>query len=144
MTASPPDDEEYKEPEPKCSIRLLIWPDRITKTLGLTPDSSVMVGQERRTPVGTLLPGRHKETRWSYSTGVHRARLYFRGVTKLIDRLEPHKDFFVEIDEGGGFTAIIVGLDGAVHTGDHLRWRDTARLSAMRMELGVEVYPNFN
>jgi hypothetical protein len=144
-----------KEPEldddcpPVYEVRLLIRhpnidPDRITKTLGLIPHSSAMAGSERRTLAGDLLPGLHKDSAWSYSFRVTGNRRLFSDAAKLIDKLEPHQAFLAELDHGGGSICFILDLPGDVNMGDVLPWRDMARLANLHIDLGIEVFPNFN
>jgi len=56
----------------------------------------------------------------------------------------PHKEFLHEIVNGGGTIDLIVHLPGDINIGDCFPWRDMARLSALRVDLGIEVFPDFN
>ena len=130
-------------------LRLLIRhpnidPDRITKTLELTPHLSAMVGSVRKNPKGGILPGLQKDSVWSHSFSVDLYRFFFKDAVKLIDRLEPHKAFLVEIEKSGGSIGLIIHLPGDTNIGDMFPWRQMERLSAMRIELGVEVFPEYN
>ena len=133
----------------RFEIRLLIRhpsidPDRITKTLQLSPDLAHMVGAARKGPKGHPLPGLHRDSVWSHWFVVERNRFFFRDVKKLIDRLEPHKAFLIDLEKGGGSVCLILHLPGDINIGDELGWREMERLSAMRIDLGVEVFPEFN
>jgi hypothetical protein len=133
----------------RFEIRLMIKhpnidPAKITEKLQLEPNISSMVGNPRVSPVGKPLPGIYRESGWSYWFQVERNRLFFRDVAKLIDGLEAHKAFLIDIVEGGGTISLIVSLPGDVNIGDTLRWRDMARLSALHIDLGIEVFPEFN
>jgi hypothetical protein len=133
----------------RFGIRLLIKhpnidPDRITKTLQLTPDLSAKMGGVRKNPAGVVLPGLHKHSVWSHSFRVERNRFFFSEAVKLIDRLEPHKALLVEIQNSGGSICLIVDLLGDTNIGDVFSWRDMARLGALRIDLGIEVFPDFN
>jgi hypothetical protein len=75
---------------------------------------------------------------------VERNRLFFADVVKLIDRLEPHKDFLHEIVSIGGRISLIVHLPGDTNIGSSFHWRDMVRLGDLRIDLGIEVFPNFN
>jgi hypothetical protein len=147
MTNAQVDDDE-RGPL-RYSIRILIRhpnidPDRITNTLGLTPHRSAMVGSVRKTPTGRILPGLHTDSMWSHWFRVERNRLFFSDVVDLIDRLEPHKNFLIELERTGGSTSLVVDLPGDVNIGDVLSWSQMARLSAMRISLSIEVFPEFN
>jgi hypothetical protein len=147
MTNAQVDDDERGPLRYK--IRLLIRhptidPDRITNTLGLTPQRSAMVGSVRKNPVGLVLPGLHTDSTWSHSIRVDGNRRFFSDVVNLIDRLEPHKNFLIELEKTGGSISMVVDLPGDVNIGDVLSWSHMARLSAMRIRLSIEVFPEFN
>jgi hypothetical protein len=145
------DDEEYlpEKNSLRFNIRLSIRhptidPDVITRTLQLTPTRFTMVGSERKTPRGDVLPGRHRASIWSHSFRIERSRPFFRDVVEVINRLEQHKTFLAELDHSGGSITIIVHLPGDTNIGDNLPWQEMARLGALRITLGVEVFPEFN
>ena len=133
----------------RFQIRLLIRhpsidPDQITKTLQLAPHRAHMVGTARKGPKGHALPGLHRDSVWSQSFLEERNRFFFRDAKKLIDALEPHKAFLIDLEKEGGSVSLIFHLPGDVNIGDVLGWREMERLSAMRIDLGVEVFPEFN
>jgi len=135
--------------ELRYEVRLLIRhpnidPDRITETLGSTPHLSAMAGGVRKAPNGVILAGHHKFSVWSYCFDVEGNRLFFSDIGKMIDRLEPHKAFLAEIVDGGGSIELAVNLPGDINIGDSLSWRDLARLSALQIDLGIEVFPDYN
>jgi hypothetical protein len=147
MVTEQMDDEENRDL--RYRIRFVIHhpdidPDRITKTLQLTPQYYAIAGSVRKTPKGNVLPGLHRTSLWSHSFRVERHRLFFSEIVKMIDRLEPHKAFLNEIAGSGGFINLIVDLPGDVNIGSDFRWRDMARLSDLHIDLGVEVYPEYN
>jgi hypothetical protein len=146
VTELPTDEEDNGL---RYSIRLLIKhpsidPDRITETLGLAPHLSAIAGSERTTPTGTVLPGPHKVSVWSHSFDVKGKRRFFSDVDAMIDRLEPHKALLSAIADGGGNVMLIVHLPGDVNIGSTLRWREMARLANLHVDLGIEVFPEFN
>ena len=133
----------------RFKIRLLIRhptidPDLITSTLQLRPHLSAMVGSVRKTPKGAVLSGLHKDSIWSHSFRVEKNRWFFSDAAKLINKLEPHKAFLVGLDKSGGSISLIVDLPGDTNIGDVFPWREMARLSALRISLGIEVFPEFN
>jgi hypothetical protein len=143
-------EQELDEDDPlRYSVRLLIRhpnidPDRITKILGLSPQLSAMAGSERRTRTGDLLPGPHKDSVWSHWFRVEGNRLFFSDVEKTIDKLQPHRALLAEIADSGGFIELIVSLPGDVNIGDSFPWRKMARLCDLHIDLGIEVFPEFN
>lgn len=144
MNAAQADDDLLR-----YSVRLLIRhpnidPDRITSTLRLTPHLAAVAGSVRKNPLGAVLPGLHKDSVWSYWFRAERKRQFFSDAAKLIDKLEPHKTFLTEIEQGGGSICLILDLPGDINMGSVLSWRDLARLGALRIDLGIEVFPEFN
>jgi hypothetical protein len=133
----------------KYQVRLLIKhpdidPARITSSLGLDPNISAIAGSARETPAGTILSGVHKVSLWSHSFGVKGNRRFFSDVEKMIKKLESHKALLAEISNGGGTIDLIIHLPGDINIGDVFLWRDMARLSALQISLGIEVFPNFD
>jgi hypothetical protein len=148
MTSAQADDGEGLEGL-RYKIRLLIRhptidPDRITNTLRLVPHLSAMVGNVRKNPKGAVLSGLHKDSVWSYSFRVERNRWLSKDVVMLIDKLEPHRDFLIEMENSGGSISLVLDLPGDVNIGDVFSWRDLARLGALRIDLSIEVFPEFN
>ena len=140
-------DDEYNEL--RYRIRLVIHhpnmdPDRITEKLGLAPRHSATAGSVRKAPNGVILPGLHRTSSWSHSYRVEKNRHFFSEVMKMIDRLEPQKALLNEIAGSGGSICLIADLPGDVNIGSEFPWRDMARLADLHIDLGVEVYPEYN
>ena len=141
MTDQQPFDEN--EPDYRYDIRLLIShpsidPARITSALGKTPSHSAIAGAPTR-------PGRpyfHRLSFWSYSYEVEGKRKFFSSFAETMDWLEPHRDFLADIVKDGGDITLIVNLPGDTNIGSTLSWRDMARLAALKIDLGVEVFPD--
>ncbi|WP_298255827.1 DUF4279 domain-containing protein [Bradyrhizobium sp.] len=121
-----------------------IDPDVITRTLQIEPTRAAMVGSFMKTPKGETLQGRHRDSVWSCTLRLARNRFFFREVVDLIEKLEPHKAFLVDLIESGGEASVNIDLPGDTNIGDILPWREVARLGALRIELGIEVFPEFN
>jgi hypothetical protein len=105
---------------------------------------AAIAGSARETPAGTILSGVHKVSLWSHSFGVKGNRRFFSDVEKMIKKLESHKALLAEISNGGGTIDLIIHLPGDINIGDVFLWRDMARLSALQISLGIEVFPNFD
>lgn len=145
------DDAEYlPSNEPlRYQVRFIIRhptidPDVITRTLQIEPTNSAMVGSFMKTPKGETLQGRHRDSVWSCSLRIAKNRYFFKEVVDLIGKLEPHKAFLVNLMESGGDASVNIDLPGDTNIGDSLPWREVARLGALRIELGIEVFPEFN
>lgn len=59
----------------------------------------------------------------------------------MIGKLEARKDLFAEIERDGGSICLIIDLPGKHNIGSVLGWRDMARLAALKIDLGIEVFP---
>jgi hypothetical protein len=147
------DDEDEWDRKIKDSLRYVIRllikhpnidPARITEILGLKPKLSHVAGSPRMTLTGMPLPGLHQESAWGYSFQTERNRPFFQDVVRMIDQLEPHREFLHGIVNGGGTVGLIVHLPGDINIGSSFHWRDMARLSALHVGLGIEVFPEFN
>ena len=130
------------------SIRLLIKhpradPTEISRNLGLQPDMQQKAGNQRFTPAGRALPGVYKETTWSHSEVTYGDRHFFAGLTRLMSQLELHTGYIRALVESGGRVLLTADLAGGTNIGDEMNWQDLGRLAAMKISLGVEVFPNF-
>jgi hypothetical protein len=138
-------EEESDDAGCKYAIRLVIKhptlrPEEITEQLRLVPHLCHTVGHPRRTPAGTSLPGVYRESVWGYTKGVEGKRAFFDDVVALIDALEPSAAYLVDCAETGGRMFLAVDLLSDANIGDLLSWPQLARLSALRIDLGVEVF----
>jgi hypothetical protein len=117
-------------------------PAEITAALGMDPLIQHVVGEPRRTPKGTHLPGTHPRTGWRYSNRYEVKDQWFsEELTELVDRLVPHKDFLHHLRSTGGEAMIIVqflGDDG--YFGDNIPLETLANLADLKLELGIECY----
>lgn len=145
------DEDEWEEKirnSLRYSIRLLIKhpnidPADITGTLRMTPRYAGIAGSRRTTSAGRALLSVRDVSEWTHTFDVKRNRLFFQDVVKMIDRLEPHRDFLHKIVSDGGSINLIVSLPGDINIGDTFSWREIARLSALRINLDIEVFPDF-
>jgi hypothetical protein len=142
-----PETSEAEDDEPKrLDVELFIVhptmdPADITAALGLEPVHARRVGDERRTPKGTVLPGRHLDTRWRYGIRHDIRGQHFRHhVAALLDRLAPHKAFLADLRAGGGRATLIIQFLGDGYFGDTLPLGTLSRLADLQLGLGLEVY----
>ena len=100
-----------------------------------------LVGDARKTPKGTLLNGKYKDTRWR-----HRIRYELRGqwfaaeVTTFVDRLLAHKTFFHHVRATGGSAQIIVNFLGDGYLGDTVPVESIAEMAELQLDLGLECF----
>ena len=70
-------------------------------------------------------------------------RRFFENVLELVSRLEPSSQFIAEIVDGGGSALITVQLPGENNIGAVMDWTDLARIAALKIKLGIEVFPGW-
>lgn len=127
-------------------VRLLIKhptldPDLISSRLDMIPRLKQCVGAARISERGEKLRGTYQDSRWGWSSRIEDKREFFEEVVTLLDRLEPHKKFLEEIVESGGSIEIIIHLPGDVNIGWTLPWFELKRLAQLKIDLGIEVFP---
>jgi hypothetical protein len=74
---------------------------------------------------------------------VRRQRDFSIGVARLLDRIESRSQFLKHIVETGGTVDMIVHLPGSVNMGAVIRHPDLQRIAALSMNLGFEVFPDY-
>lgn len=130
-------------------VRLLIRhpnidPLEISQTLNLTADRSWKVGDQRNTPSGTSLEGVHKLTSWSYNWQYVGERHFFALSENILHRFEHQRGFFTGITTDGGETHLIISLFGRFNIGDSATSNFLKMLNEMDIQLGVDVFPEWN
>lgn len=121
-----------------------IDPAVITKQLGIIPTRFWRAGEARHTPKGSPLPSFYPESYWSYAFTINDEPNVFAGVEKILDTLEPYAPFISALHTSGGNVQIVLSLDGNESTGDTLSAENIARMAAMSIDFGLEVYPPAN
>jgi len=116
-------------------------PADISKSLGLEASRFARVGDRRKTPEGTLLPGNYLDTRWRHSVRCsvtdHR---YAAEVTRLVDSLEPHKAFFANLKSTGGSASVVIQFLGDGYLADEIPHATLVKLVALELALAIECY----
>ena len=116
-------------------------PAEISVALGLDAKFAHRVGDQRKTPAGTLLSGVHRDTRWRHSRRYETGDQWFADkVVDLIDRLEPHKEFLKKLTITGGKACVIVQFLGDGYFGDEVPKDVLSRLADMELDLGIECF----
>lgn len=110
------------------------------RPLGMEAHVAHCVGAPRKTPKGTPLSGTYADTRWRHSAEhVIEDQHFAPEVSRLIDRLEPHKAFLAEIKSSGGTASVIIQfMDGFL--ADELSGVTLARLVNLDLSLGIECF----
>lgn len=115
--------------------------DSISLKLDLEPQFSHSIGELRRTPQGTRLSGKYKDTRWRYSRQHRLSSQHFLPLLEnFIDSLSRHGKFFEELRATGGSAMVTVKFLGDGHYGDSISREVLAKLVTLNLDLGVESY----
>ena len=99
------------------------------------------MGDQRKTPKGTLLPGTHRDTRWRHCRRYATSDQLFAGkVAELIDCLEPHRAFLRNLRATGGTACVLVQFLGDGYFGDEIPREILTRLIDLELDLGIECF----
>lgn len=118
-----------------------IDPQVITNRLGLEPFRCWRQGEPRFTPKGNKLPGTYPNTSWHCSFDFEGERSFFHSMQVLLERLDVHRDFFNSMVSEGGQIYLNVNLSGDENIGSVLNWNVMEKLIALKINIGVEVFP---
>ena len=118
-----------------------LYPADISQALGMEGHSSRRVGDRRKTPKGTLLPGVYPDTRWRHSIRHTVTEQWFAPeVEAFVRRLEPHKEFLASLRETGGSAALIIQFLGDGYLADNVPPTTLAKLGELGLSLGIECF----
>ncbi len=120
---------------PKMSVA------EITAVLGLEAQFAHDVGQARRTPKGTPLPGQYRDTRWRHSIQFEIADQWFvNKVMSFVQALTPHKAFLHHVRASGGSAEIIIQFLGDGYLGDRVPFEALATFTDLQLDFAIEVF----
>jgi hypothetical protein len=116
-------------------------PADISAALGLEAHSAQRVGDPRTTPKGTPVSGNYWDTRWRHCVECSVAdQWYAAEVTRLLDRLEPHKAFFANLKSTGGNACVIIQFFSDGYLSDEIPHATLAKLVELGLDLGIECF----
>jgi hypothetical protein len=116
-------------------------PADISTALGLEAHHAHRVGDPRRTPKGTPLSGNYADTRWRHCAEFSVTDRWFaEEVTRLLDRLEPHKAFFADLKSSGGSACACIQFFSDGYLSDALPHASLAKLVELGLDLGIECF----
>jgi hypothetical protein len=116
-------------------------PTEISAVLRLNADFSHRVGDQRKTPKGTLLEGTYRDTRWRHSRRHETPDQWFADkVTELIDSIEPHREFLRKLRSTGGKARAIVQFLGDGYYADNIPHETLTKLVELELDLGIECF----
>jgi Domain of unknown function (DUF4279) len=116
-------------------------PARIDEELSIEASVVHCVGDQRKTPKGTLLTGTYGDTRWRHSRRFETSDQHFvDGVMALVADIEEHKAFFHELRSTGGRACVIVQFLGDGYFGDEMPRDLLKRIVDLELDFGIECY----
>jgi len=116
-------------------------PTDISLALGLDAHFARRVGDRRKTPKGDLLSGNYPDTRWRHCVRCTATDQWFAAeVTRLVDRLEPHKVYFANLKSTGGTASVIIQFLGDGYFGDDIPRATLAKLVDLELDLAIECF----
>jgi Domain of unknown function (DUF4279) len=116
-------------------------PADISTALGMDAHFAHRVGDRRKTPKGNLLSGNYSDTRWRHCVQCTvRDQWYAAEVTRMIDRLEPHKAFFANLKSTGGTASIVIQFLGDGYFEDEIPTATLAKLVDLELALQIECF----
>ncbi|WP_448149006.1 DUF4279 domain-containing protein [Labrys miyagiensis] len=116
-------------------------PAEITAALGLQARIAHRVGEPRKTPKGTPLPGNYQDTRWRHSVRYDVRHQWFADrLTNLVDRLIAHKIFLANLRSTGGRASVIIQFLGDGYFGDQVPHETLGKLVELGLDLGIECF----
>jgi hypothetical protein len=110
----------------------------------MKPNVAWMPGSPKVTSRGKILPTKAKSTYWNYNTTVEDNSNFSTSLKKVILTLEKHREFVKSITQTYGDIEIDIQLYGGVNIGDIIDWDALEKMARLRVNLGIEVFPNWN
>jgi hypothetical protein len=116
-------------------------PAEISAALGLEAHFEHRVGDRRNTPRALSAPGNYPDTRWRHCVRCSvRDQWFAAEVTRLVDRLEPHRAFFADLKSTGGRACVIIQFLGDGYFGDEIPRATLAKLVDLELTLAIECF----
>jgi hypothetical protein len=136
-----PDNQRHRYDVELFIMHPTLTPAEIGAALGMRAKWPHRVGDQRKTPAGTELPGKYRDTRWRYSRRYRTTGQWFaHKVAALLDRIEPRKAFLKNLRSTGGEACVLVQFLGDGFFGDNIPLDTLARLVDLQLDLGIECF----
>jgi hypothetical protein len=116
-------------------------PAEIAAALGLEGHFTQRVGDQRKTPKGTLLPGKYRDTRWRHCVRhAIKDQWFAEAVTQFVDRLAPHRAFLRDLRSTGGKAHVNLEFLGDGYFSDAIPRDVLSKLVDLELDLGLASY----
>ncbi|ALG68206.1 DUF4279 domain-containing protein [Beggiatoa leptomitoformis] len=119
-----------------------IDPAIITEQLGLLPFRHQRFGEPRMTPTGTPLAGLWKNSSWSCRLECDGKRAFFKNIDEFVTKLDTHRKFLSNLVLSGGSVYLGISFLGRNNIGDVLSWQSMEKMVKLKIDLGIEVFPD--
>jgi len=120
-------------------------PDEITENIGIEPDTTRMVGDQRINPKGKLLEGVWPKSLWAYQP--HKEERLFSNdqyledyISDLTNELSMHKEYFSYIVDTGGKIEYFVGLFSEYSIGSEFNPDLLRIMGELNIGLSLDIY----
>jgi len=118
-----------------------IDPKIISSELRLRPFRCWRFGDRCSTPRGNPVKGLWTYSSWSWTNYYRGSRTFFDSVDELLDRLEAHRAFLLDLVSSGGTIFLILHIPGKYNIGDDLSFQSMEKMVNLKIVLGIEVFP---
>jgi hypothetical protein len=142
MRKENPDQEDARRFDVEIFIvHPTVDPEEIGRALGLEARFLQRAGEERTTPAGRPLSGVYPDTRWRHSARhTVTEKLFASTISAFVERLAPHKDYFVGLRETGGSATVIIQFLGDGYFADSIPPIVLHKLADLGLALGIECF----
>ena len=112
----------------------------ICRSLGLVPKWQHKIGESRATPKGASLSGIYESNYCSFDLERRDTEELHEMLTRTIDGLMKHKEFFHRIRDDEGRTEFFIGWYSSGNSGDIFSHDLLGRLSDLKIDVALDVY----
>ena len=114
--------------------------DDMSTALALAPDSGWSAGDARVSPKGRPLGGTHDRSYWSHELARPDQQSLAECLEAFTTRLEPHRQFLNDLRSSGGRCEFFIGWFADRGSGELLGHNLLGKLSALGVDLALDVY----
>jgi hypothetical protein len=118
-------------------------PQEITREIGLNPTHSWLAGEFAKTPKGRALKHVRNESYWCYRLNIAN-KSFATEIDSLLSYLSSYRNFLNRISLDRGRIELSLDIWGGANMGDIIDHSILARMSALNISMGIEVFPNIN
>lgn len=114
--------------------------DELSSNIGLTPEFSNNVGEERKNPKGVKLGGHYCKTYCCFSLEEKISGSIEDYVQKWCLHFNDQKDFFQQVKKSGGRSEFFIGIFLSGNSGFTFTAEDFSSLSSLGLDMAFDLY----